>query len=47
MYLHVSSDNLEGILFYQNLGFNITEQIRNYYRGIANTDAIKMVKLIS
>jgi ribosomal protein S18 acetylase RimI-like enzyme len=46
MYLHVSCDNLQGVLFYQKFGFNITEQVKNYYRGLANTHAVKMVKHI-
>jgi len=45
-YLYVSEDNIQAILFYQAFAFITRERVEEYYRGLVNTTAIKMVKNI-
>jgi hypothetical protein len=34
IYLHVQTSNVDAVRFYSRLGFEVTETVENYYRGI-------------
>jgi len=47
IYLHVSAESIESITFYQKFGFTSVCRVPNYYRGLVENTAIKMLKVIS
>ncbi|KAK9141600.1 hypothetical protein Syun_011000 [Stephania yunnanensis] len=47
IYLHVQTNNEDGINFYKKFGFEITDTIENYYANISPPDCYVLTKVIA
>ena len=47
IYLHVQTNNEEGLAFYKKFGFDVIRKIENYYTDIEPPDCYLLVKVLS